>query len=193
MWPLFIVGIWLWTLIFIKLRQIYIYSRKEVPLMRQLSDLYLSNREINYEGLPQVWREFFEHVEHSRTCDKKFHKVISNMVMSKFKVLEHHITTILVLSSIAPLLGLLGTVTGMISTFDVIREFGTGNPRALASGISEALITTQTGLVIALPGLFMGSFIKRRIASSKMRLERFCLHISRLVSDSDNADGERLV
>jgi hypothetical protein len=56
-----------------------------------------------------------------------------------------------VLAAVAPLLGLLGTVTGMIATFDVLAVFGTGNAKAMAGGISEALITTQTGLLVALP------------------------------------------
>ncbi len=72
------------------------------------------------------------------------------------------VDTIILLSSIAPLLGLFGTVTGMISTFDAINFFGTGNVKALSQGISEALITTQSGLIIAIPGLFMGNFLKRR-------------------------------
>jgi biopolymer transport protein ExbB len=79
---------------------------------------------------------------------------------------------------VAPLLGLLGTVSGMVKTFVVIAEFGTGNARALASGISEALITTQTGLVVAVPGLFMASFLLRRSNGLLERIDRFCLRLS---------------
>ncbi len=85
--------------------------------------------------------------------------------------------TILVLASLAPLMGLLGTVSGMLTTFDVIALFGTGNARALAAGVSEALITTQSGLVVALPGLFMGNFIRRRVDRLKGRLERYCFSL----------------
>jgi biopolymer transport protein ExbB len=59
------------------------------------------------------------------------------------------------LGSIAPLLGLLGTVTGMISLFQVITQAGTNDARLLAGGISEALVTTETGLVIAIPIMLM--------------------------------------
>jgi biopolymer transport protein ExbB len=76
--------------------------------------------------------------------------------------LYKHLAVIMVLCAAAPLLGLLGTVTGMIETFDVIRVGGTGNPRALASGISEALITTQAGLLVALPGLFAALALRRQ-------------------------------
>jgi len=65
------------------------------------------------------------------------------------------------LTSVAPLLGLLGTVSGMITTFSVLTIFGTGNAKAMSGGISEALITTQFGLVIAIIGLFCNSVIQR--------------------------------
>lgn len=65
-------------------------------------------------------------------------------------------SAILVLAAVAPLLGLLGTVTGMIATFDIITEFGTGNPKLLSGGISEALVTTELGLVVAIPALLVG-------------------------------------
>ncbi|MCB2187484.1 MAG: MotA/TolQ/ExbB proton channel family protein [Deltaproteobacteria bacterium] len=69
---------------------------------------------------------------------------------------------VITLAAVAPLLGLLGTVTGMIDTFQAIQEFGTGNAQALSAGISQALITTQTGLVVAIPGLFAGYWLRRQ-------------------------------
>ena len=86
-----------------------------------------------------------------------------------------YIGTILILAAVAPLLGLLGTVTGMITTFDVISEFGTGNARALASGISEALVTTQSGLVVAVPGMLLGGILFQRAGKLKNRMELFCI------------------
>jgi biopolymer transport protein ExbB len=63
----------------------------------------------------------------------------------------------------------------MISTFNVISQFGTGNARALASGISEALVTTQSGLVAAIPGLLMAAILARRADKMKKRMEMFCI------------------
>ncbi len=63
------------------------------------------------------------------------------------------------MAAVSPLLGLLGTVTGMISTFDVITEFGTGNPKLLSGGISEALVTTELGLIVAIPALLLGHLL----------------------------------
>ncbi|PHR28553.1 MAG: flagellar motor protein MotA [Desulfotalea sp.] len=79
--------------------------------------------------------------------------------------LNDHLATIGVMVAIAPLFGLLGTVTGMIETFDVLAIFGTGNSKAMAGGISEALITTQTGLLMAVPGLYMKNFLTRRASN----------------------------
>jgi biopolymer transport protein ExbB len=67
-----------------------------------------------------------------------------------------------VLATTAPLLGLLGTVTGMVTTFEIITEYGNGNPVLLAGGISEALITTQSGLLIAFPILLLRNRLEDR-------------------------------
>ena len=68
-------------------------------------------------------------------------------------------SAVAVIAAVAPLLGLLGTVTGMIATFDVITEFGTGDPRMLSGGISAALVTTQFGLIVAIPCLLLGNML----------------------------------
>jgi len=84
--------------------------------------------------------------------------------------LNDYLSVIGILAAVAPLLGLLGTVTGMIATFDVLAVFGTGNAKAMAGGISEALITTQTGLLVAIPGLYMKGFLERRARSLQQRI-----------------------
>ena len=70
-------------------------------------------------------------------------RVFAERMVVEEAALDRFGTLILVIAAVAPLLGLLGTVTGMISTFDVITEFGTGNPKLLSGGISEALVTTE--------------------------------------------------
>ena len=83
------------------------------------------------------------------------------------------------LAGVAPLLGLLGTVTGMIETFDVIALFGTGNARAMAGGISVALVTTQSGLLVAIPGLLLAAALSRRSRRLEMRLDEVTAVLSR--------------
>ena len=76
--------------------------------------------------------------------------------------LERFLSTLRVLSVIAPLLGLLGTVTGMIETFQQITLFGTGDPKLMAGGISEALVTTMLGLMTAIPLVLLHSLLRDR-------------------------------
>ena len=84
--------------------------------------------------------------------------LLSELSMS----LREHLMTIRALIAVLPLLGLLGTVTGMISIFDVLNVFGTGNPRGMAAGISRALLPTTAGLAASLLGLFFSSDINGR-------------------------------
>jgi len=76
-----------------------------------------------------------------------------------------------VLAGTAPLLGLLGTVTGMVSTFQIITQYGNSNPVLMADGISEALITTQSGLVIAFPLVLIIHRIQERSEWIKKQME----------------------
>jgi len=75
--------------------------------------------------------------------------------------LERLLPFLAVIAGVAPMLGLLGTVTGMISTFEVITEHGTGDPKLLSGGISEALITTEFGLIVAIPALMLHNLLAR--------------------------------
>jgi len=77
--------------------------------------------------------------------------------------LARHLKTIAVMSAVAPLLGLLGTVSGMVHTFEVINQFGFGNPVLLADGISEALLTTQAGLLVAFPIVIAYNYLLGRL------------------------------
>lgn len=82
---------------------------------------------------------------------------------------------IAITAATAPLLGLLGTVSGMIATFNLITLFGSGDPKPLAGGISEALITTLFGLVVAIPALILHAFLSRRAQGIVQTTERLGL------------------
>lgn len=86
--------------------------------------------------------------------------------------LERYLNTLGTIAAIAPLLGLLGTVIGMIKVFTEIMQQGTGNAGVLAGGISEALITTAAGLTIAIPALIMHRYYVRRIDGIVITLEQ---------------------
>jgi len=84
---------------------------------------------------------------------------LDEAILKEIPVLERGLKTVAILAAIAPLLGLLGTVTGMIETFQSITLFGTGDPKLMSGGISQALVTTELGLVVAIPIVLLHSFI----------------------------------
>jgi len=86
--------------------------------------------------------------------------------------LERLLPFVALAAALAPLLGLLGTVTGMIKTFKLITIFGTGDAKSLSSGISEALITTEFGLIVAIPSLILHALLSRKSKGVLASLER---------------------
>ena len=85
------------------------------------------------------------------------------------------------IATAAPLMGLLGTVVGMVKTFALITVFGTGNAGKLSSGISEVLVATELGLVVAIPTLVAHGFLAHRIQRNLSMLERHALQFATAV------------
>ena len=104
-------------------------------------------------------------------------KSIKETLLTEVPQLDKHLNTLAVLAAAAPLLGLLGTVTGMIRMFEAITKFGTGDPKLLAGGISEALITTEVGLSIAIPLLLIHNFLRNRRNRIQANMERYAMQI----------------
>jgi len=103
--------------------------------------------------------------------------IISEQILHESTHLNRFGAFIIVIAAVAPLLGLLGTVTGMIATFDIITEFGTGDPTLLSSGISIALVTTEVGLAVAIPALVFGNLLSGWAESIKDDMEKAALHV----------------
>jgi biopolymer transport protein ExbB len=103
--------------------------------------------------------------------------IISEAILHESSHLNRFGAMILVIAAVAPLLGLLGTVTGMITTFDIITEFGTGDPKLLSGGISIALVTTEIGLAVAIPALLAGNVLSGWSESIKDDMEKGALGV----------------
>ena len=120
---------------------------------------------------------------------------LQEAIMRELPRLERFLSTISVLAAVAPLLGLLGTVSGMINTFQAITVHGTGDPRMLSGGISEALITTQLGLMVAVPVLMLHHFLERRVDAivGEMEEKSAALTVIMLKNGGPHAGGGRQV
>jgi len=109
---------------------------------------------------------------------------LDEAVLAEIPALERGNGVIKLLAATSPLLGLLGTVTGMILTFQAISLFGTGDPKLMAGGISQALVTTVLGLVVAIPLLFSHSIIAYMSRSIIQRLDEQCAGVLARTAES---------
>lgn len=180
MWPLIIVCLWMWYLAGKKFVDMNTFTRGFRPLAFLMPDIGKKD----YSAAPWQKEIIGEYLAEKTDNNDLNEGIIESLRIRQEEFVIRYVSTISLLATIAPLLGLLGTVGGMIKTFSVIAEFGTGNARALASGISEALITTQTGLVVAVPGLFLASFLTRQSNELLERIHRFCLRLGRAKLDT---------
>ncbi len=102
-------------------------------------------------------------IQHHREPKEYIEEVMYEKMLETRPRLERLVPFLALAAAAAPLLGLLGTVTGMINTFNMITVFGTGDPKTLAGGISEALITTEFGLIVAIPSLLLHAALSRKV------------------------------
>ncbi|HEX7037002.1 MAG TPA: MotA/TolQ/ExbB proton channel family protein [Pseudomonadales bacterium] len=97
--------------------------------------------------------------------------------------LERYLTSLGIIASISPLLGLLGTVVGMIQVFTALMLEGTGNANVLAGGISQALITTAAGLSVAIPAIIFHRFFLRRVDELVVTMEQEAVKLVEIMQD----------
>lgn len=102
-------------------------------------------------------------------------ELLFERILSVRPALEKFLPFMAITAAAAPLLGLLGTVTGMIKTFNLITIFGTGDAKSLSSGISEALVTTELGLIVAIPALILHGILSRMAKEKLGALEQTAL------------------
>ena len=151
-------------LLFFTLKQIRVE-----PLMAKLRNLVAKNNWKECENLlllkkekliPKVLLTALPFRNQSR---QDMENALQEAILGEIPRIERFLSTLGMLAAIAPLLGLLGTVTGMINTFHVITYFGAGDPRMMSGGISEALVTTMLGLTVAIPIMLFHTLLSRRV------------------------------
>jgi biopolymer transport protein ExbB len=128
-------------------------------------------------------------------------EAIEDTANQEIPILERNLSTLSTIGNITPLLGLLGTVFGMVKAFNVIAVMGVGKPEALAGGISEALLTTAFGLSIAIPTIVVYNYLSHRVDKLIRDMEINCVDLidlltfqetnhNEVIRDNSNQGGE---
>ncbi len=123
-------------------------------------------------------------VEHMQEPRDLIEEVMYEKLLATRLKLERFLPFIAISAASAPLLGLLGTVTGIINTFKLITVFGSGDVKTLSGGISEALITTEFGLIVAIPSLLLHAFLSRKAKGAINEMEKAAVAFINQVSKS---------
>lgn len=182
-WIIVCLGGFAVLLIFVRIYLLYINSSDTQKLTEQITRLLHAGKmekaqQICQTGHCAITRVMESTLRHIKDDRDHMEDIISEAILQESTVLNRFGTSILVIASVSPLLGLLGTVTGMISTFDIITEFGTGDPKLLSGGISIALVTTELGLIVAIPTLLFGSLLSAWSENIKLDMEVAALRIT---------------
>jgi biopolymer transport protein ExbB len=122
-----------------------------------------------------------------RSGREEMENALQEAILKEVPSMERFLSTLGMLAAIAPLLGLLGTVTGMIDTFYVITQHGTGDPRMMSGGISEALVTTMLGLSVAIPIMVAHTLLNRAVDNHIGQMEEKAVTLVNIVHKSHNA------
>jgi len=122
-------------------------------------------------------------IRHRHASREHLEEILHEHVLAVVPRLERSLGMLAVCGGVAPLLGLLGTVTGMIRTFQLVTIFGTGNAQTLSGGISEALVTTELGLMVAIPVLLGHAFLARRAKAKLGELEQLAVSVVNRMQD----------
>jgi len=144
------------------------YCRERQGPFATLVSTLIDNRNAPYDELREIMEDTGRH---------------------QLRQLQRGLSGLATVVSAAPLLGLLGTVLGMIQVFDAVSATGTGRGEYLAGGIAQALITTAAGLIIAIPTLFMHSYLETRAESLVHAIEARAIEFLHLVRHHQAAEG----
>lgn len=110
-----------------------------------------------------------------------FDQLVKEIAMERVSLLEKRLYILGIVGYIAPMIGLLGTVTGMIHAFKNLATYGAGDPAVVANGISQALLTTAAGLSIAIPAIVVYNFLNKRIEKIEEDIDRVTTNLINVI------------
>jgi biopolymer transport protein ExbB len=194
MLPIFLVATLAFTLI---LERAWVLQRQGGGFREGMASVLVACREGRGEaaellcraGRGVVPRTLAACLRRRREGESAMEVAAQEQLLHELPRLQRFLGGIAVLGSVAPLLGLLGTVTGMIRTFGAIQEHGRMGPGLLAAGISEALLTTAAGLAVAIPILLLHSLLSGRVDRALGEAERGATTLIRAVRDSEQDEA----
>ncbi|MCB4437688.1 MotA/TolQ/ExbB proton channel family protein [Alteromonas sp. McT4-15] len=179
--PIVLFGILALSIALFKVAQLWrLPTVKPVTSAKALSSLLHQSSINHFSGMQ---RELIDIAQGARTPFERDDELFAKLQAFKYK-LEKYNGAISITAAVAPLLGLLGTVSGMIETFRMMTAFGSSDPEIISGGIAKALVTTELGLVVAIPALILNAILSRKAKTYYDSLESFALVIS---SDSEEA------
>ncbi len=173
---------------------LYVRNTRQTRLVRRVLEACRAKRFDDAEracrrGRGAVARTLAAPLTHRHASRHVLEDTIQEQLMHELPRLQRFLGGIAVVASVAPLLGLLGTVTGIIQTFGVIRAFGSADPGLMAGGISEALVTTATGLTVAIPILLLHSLLRGRVDRLVSDAEKHAATVLNLVETGGEGDA----
>jgi biopolymer transport protein ExbB len=193
-WPIIIIGV-LATLIIME--RLVTLSRKQLNAGHLMDHLTESIDKKDWEkcqsdcaeyGNKPISRVLAAGIDFHQNPREDMENALQEAILREIPPLERFLSTLGMLGAISPLMGLLGTVTGMINTFQSITLHGTSKPRLMAGGISEALVTTMLGLAVAIPILLSHSLLsrwaERQIGEMEEKAVAFVNYVSKRTKSS---------
>ncbi len=189
MWPILLVGLVVASFTVYKLVYLKRVHGDTDTIMGAVNDLAAKG---DWQGVDTIMQKHQNHnwpvvnviregIRARREDRETLESVLQESILREMPRLERGISLMAVLGAIAPLLGLLGTVTGMITTFQVITLYGTGDPKLMSSGISEALVATKWGLCVAVPTMLIHTLLARRVHGVVSDMEEKAVAMSNII------------
>ncbi|WP_076923735.1 MotA/TolQ/ExbB proton channel family protein [Pseudoalteromonas sp. EB27] len=180
--PIILFACFALTIALLKAAQLLRLSKIKMHSQMQLQQFFKAENSSEFAGMQQ---QLFNLTLQSEKGQIRDDQLFNQLIHDKHK-LDNFIGAIAVTAAVAPLLGLLGTVSGMIETFKMMTLFGSGDPEVVSGGIAQALITTELGLVVAIPALVLNALLSRKAKAYYSQLEGFALQLSQLEKGENN-------
>ena len=182
MWPILLFSLYAVTLI---VERWQYYRRQDLLLREQRTRLDAQGGKLKSTELTQGLASVGARLTHAVCAHRELERPeqlekVRNVFNDERALLEERLNVISVIATLLPMLGLLGTVVGMIETFDVIALHGTGSPNLMASGISQMLIATEAGLLTAIPILYLHNTLTHRADRLIRRMDEYTTHLLQL-------------